>query len=110
MDERERRLAENEILFREINDRIKQAADTHGPDAHVYEFLCECSNRDCTLLIPMTVGEYRRLRAESTHFATAPDHHLPEIEVVVMRSENYWIVEKQGEAGELAEEQQPGSR
>ena len=109
MDARERRLAENEVLFREINDQIKAAADAHGSDAHVYEFLCECSNRDCTLLIPMTVGEYYRLRGESTHFATAPGHHLPEIEVVVERTDAYWVVEKQGEAGELAEDQDPRS-
>jgi hypothetical protein len=107
MDARERRLAENEVLFREINDRIKTAADAHGSDSHVYEFFCECSNRDCTLLIPMSIDEYQGLRAEPTHFATAPGHHLPEIEVVVERNDAYWVVEKRGEAGALAEEQDP---
>ena len=49
VDERERRLAKNEALFRELNERIEQVAIGQAEDAHVFEFLCECSNIDCTL-------------------------------------------------------------
>ena len=46
MDARERRLAENETIFRSVNERIEQLARPQGNDAHVFEFLCECSTLD----------------------------------------------------------------
>jgi hypothetical protein len=107
VDARERRLAKNEILFREINEQIKHSADRHGIDAHQYEFLCECSNVDCTLRLGMTVAAYERLRSNPTHFATAPGHELPEIESVVEECDGYSIVQKYGEAAEIGRREDP---
>ena len=107
MDARETRLAKNEMLFREINEQIKQSADRHGIDAHMYEFLCECSNIDCTLRLHMTVTAYERLRADPTQFAVAPGHELPEIERVVEDCDGYSIVQKHGEAAELGRKEDP---
>jgi hypothetical protein len=101
MDARERRLAENEVLFREINEQIKNSAERHGSDEHLYEFLCECSNIDCTLRLQMTVSAYEHLRSDPTHFATAPGHALPEIETVVEAFDCYTVVQKHGEAAEM---------
>jgi hypothetical protein len=42
-------------------------------------------------------------------FIIAPAHALPEIERIVSRGENWWIVEKEGEPGELVEELDPRS-
>lgn len=103
VDAREQRLARNEVLFREVNERIEQIANPRGPlDPHVFEFLCECSNLDCTLRLPLTLREYESVRAESTLFVVAPGHELPEIEIIVSRTAAYQIVKKQGEAAELA--------
>jgi hypothetical protein len=107
MDARERRLAENEVLFREINEQIKGSADRHGSDEHMYEFLCECSNIDCTLRLQMTVAAYEELRSDPTQFAVAPGHWLPEIESVVATFDGYTIVEKHGEAAEIGRESDP---
>ena len=107
MDAREQRLAENEVLFREINEQIKGSADRHGSDAHRYEFLCECSNIDCTLRLEMTLAAYEELRADPTHFATAPGHALPEIETVVAAFDGYTVVQKHGEAAEVGRKTDP---
>lgn len=109
MDPREDRLARNEVLFREVNERIEQAAKSQDPDAHVFEFLCECSNIDCTLRLPMTLAAYEAVRADPTLFVVAPGHELPEIEVVLRRTDDYQVVRKEGEAGELASEHDPRS-
>lgn len=109
MDARERRLADNEILFREINEQIKSSADAHGADEHLYEFLCECSNIDCALRLRMTVAAYERLRSDPTQFATAPGHELPEIERVVAECDGYSIVQKHGDAAKLARREEPRS-
>ena len=50
MDERERRLAQNEALFREVNERVNDLATDHGA-ASVHEYLCECANADCTFRV-----------------------------------------------------------
>ena len=109
MDAREERLARNEVLFREVNERIADAAEPHARpgDDHVYEFLCECSNVGCDLRLPLTLAAYERVRANATHFVVAPGHELPEIEAVISRSAGYQVVRKQGEAAELAEQEDP---
>ncbi|HEY2354936.1 MAG TPA: hypothetical protein VGH79_08590 [Gaiellaceae bacterium] len=105
MDSREERLARNETLFREVNERIEAAVGrADREDAHVYEFLCECSNADCTLLLPMKIVEYEAVRSDPRQFIVAPGHELPEIETVVARTREYQIVLKDGEAAELAVE------
>jgi hypothetical protein len=109
MDDRDRRMAHNESLFREVNERVNDVAGALRNDAS-YEYLCECSNTDCTFRVPLTRAEYEGVRAEPTQFVVRRDHFLPEIETVVMQNERYAIVRKTGEAGEYAEKLDPRSR
>lgn len=107
LDPRQKRLADNEILFRSVNERILSTAEAHGIDEHMYEFLCECSNIDCTLRLRLTIAEYEHVRANAARFLIAPGHELPEIEIVTLREERFWTVEKQGAAADLVEEHDP---
>jgi hypothetical protein len=109
MDARERRLAANETTFRELNERIEAAARRHGEDAHVYAFVCECSNTDCTLKIELSLAEYEAVRAHSARFAVAKGHALPEVETVVDAHEGYDVVEKEDAAADYAEAHDPRS-
>jgi hypothetical protein len=109
MDAREERLARNETVFRSVNENIEEAAASGGIDEHVFEFLCECSNADCNLLLPMTVSEYEQVRADPKQFVVAPGHELPEIETVVARKSSYQVVAKHGQAAEVATELDPRS-
>jgi hypothetical protein len=109
VDERERRLAKNETLFRDLNERIEQVAIQQAEDTHVFEFLCECSNIDCTLRVELTPAAYEHARNDPASFIVAMGHELPEIEEVVFDGDGYQVVRKQGEAAELAEERDPRS-
>ena len=111
MDAREERLANNEVLFRDINERIADIAEPHGfpGDDHVYEFLCECSNIGCDLRLPLTLAVYEDVRKDATQFIVAPGHELPEIEIVLSSSEGYQVVRKLGDAAELVAEKDPRS-
>jgi hypothetical protein len=109
MDERERRMAQNEALFREVNERVKDIASKLGDDGG-YEYFCECANKDCTFRISMRLGDYERLRSDPRQFVVLPDHFTPEIEDVVLRNERFWVVRKSGEAGEYVEHLDPRSR
>jgi hypothetical protein len=107
VDARETRLAENEVLFRDVNERVEAIAAVHGDDDHVYEFYCECSNVDCTLLVSATLKEYEQVRAHGSRFLIAPGHWLPEIERVVEEGIRHWVIEKTGDAADYVAERDP---
>ena len=109
MDEREKRLAQNEALFREVNERIKSTADGLGT-VDDFEYFCECANADCTFQITLTGAEYESIRSDPTQFVVLPLHFTPEVETLVSESKAYWIVRKTGTAGEYVEKLDPRSR
>jgi hypothetical protein len=110
MDASERRLAQNEALFREVNEKVEAIALVHGTDEHVYEFYCECSNVDCSRQVPATLAQYEAVRAHPRRFLITPDHWLPEIETVQEKNETWWVIEKHGDAGRFVEHLDPRSR
>jgi hypothetical protein len=108
---RDERLAGNEALFREVNERVAEVAtnfvevETHTEPV---DFTCECGRAACAEPIPMTMVEYEAIRAKSTHFAVVPEHEQPEIEIVIERHPTYVVVEKrEEEAQEIARETDP---
>ncbi|MCP9485842.1 MAG: hypothetical protein MSC30_08260 [Gaiellaceae bacterium MAG52_C11] len=101
------RLARNESLFREVNERINEVAgslspDDLGADDHRYEFVCECSDPHCTERLVLSRGEYDQVRADGTRFVLAHGHVTAEIEHVVERTDDYVVIEKEGVAAEVA--------
>lgn len=109
MDPRERRLAENEALFREVNERVETLVHQLGPNVP-YEFLCECANADCTFRIELPLSIYQSVRADPRQFVVLPLHYTPEVEDLVVKKDTYWVVRKTGEAGEYVEGLDPRSR
>ena len=109
MDEREQRLAQNEALFREVNERVDAIAHKLGPNVP-YEFLCECANADCTFRVTLPTSIYEAVRSDPTQFVTLPNHFTPEVEELIVQEETYWIVRKTGEAAEYVERLDPRSR
>jgi hypothetical protein len=107
---RDERLAGNEALFREVNERVAEVA-THffAIDNHeAIDFICECARAECTELIPMSAAEYEAIRVGSTRFAVVPGHEDPEIERIIARRPAYLVVEKRDEeAQEVARETDP---
>jgi hypothetical protein len=110
---RDERLAGNEALFREVNERVAEVATEFievETNTEGVNFTCECGRADCAEPIAMTLAEYQAIRAESTHFAVAPQHEQPEIEIVIERHPSYFVVEKRDrDAQEVARETDPRS-
>jgi hypothetical protein len=110
---REERLAKNEALFREVNERVAEVATSFieaETQSEPIEFACECGRADCTEPIAMTLFEYEAVRAEPTRFVLVPGHEQPEIETVVERLPTYLVVEKRDpDAQEVARETDPRS-
>jgi hypothetical protein len=100
------RLAKNESFFRQVNERIKDVADSFE-DAQTYEFLCECSDPGCTERLELKHEEYEWIRANPTRFVLARGHAAPEIEQVVERDQEHMVVEKRGIAARIAAKLDP---
>jgi hypothetical protein len=98
----EERLARNEAFFRNLNERIRDAADRYSADGHVYEFVCECSDPACLDRVRLSAAEYEAVRADPTRFVLAPGHERTSIEVVVQPGLDHVIVQKLGAAGAVA--------
>ena len=93
MGAREERVARNETLFREVNERIKQV-NVGLATVEATDYLCECGDEGCTDPISLTMAEYEAVRAEPTHFAVVSGHVAPDIEQLVARTSRYSIVAK----------------
>ena len=103
------RIARNQDLFREVNERVKDVNDAFADLLRDEEWICECVNRDCIERIVLTLDEYEELRANPTHFAVAPgeSHVFYEAENVVAQTDRYGVVEKIGTAGAMVASHDP---
>jgi hypothetical protein len=105
-DEREERLAKNEVLFRSVNEAIEQQALRFG-GIDEYEFICECASRTCLERITLTLRQYEHIRADATRFFVSPGHANVELEQVVEQAPQYHVVQKDGAAGIVADLSDP---
>jgi len=103
LDDRRRRIAENESRFREINDRLETDARSLLGDGETIDFVCECGKFDCALSVPLTLSEYRAVRADDRLFAVLPGHEITDTEDVVDRTERFVTVRKHAEATPIVE-------
>ena len=108
MNERARRLALNEALFREVNERINELADEF--DLKTLDIVCECDQIDCSERVEIAHDAYEQLRADPTLYAVVPGHDSPEVESVVAREKRYDVVRKrEGEPAAVARATDPRS-
>ena len=102
----EQRAARNEALFREVNENIARLEERHGQTHAAPVYVCECANADCADQLAIDPATYQRVRQHARLFFVRPGHEDPQIEHVVQRREDYFVVEKKGAAGEIAEQAQ----
>ena len=103
---REARVAKNEVLFREVNERIRELA----PAAGTADFLCECGDAGCVEPITLTLAQYESVRADGANFFVRPGHEMPGVEDVVDREAGFFVVAKRvGTPADIAEGNDPRS-
>jgi hypothetical protein len=99
----EQRAARNESLFREVNENIAGLEESFGATAEPV-YICECADSGCAERLSIAPQTYARVRSDGRLFFVVPGHEDPRIERVVERHRHYLVVEKTGEAGEVAEQ------
>jgi len=100
----EARLARNEVMFRAINERIRELAGRFEQEVdETVDFLCECADETCVERVRLTTAQYDDLRAIPARFVVVPGHEVgPLVERVVYRSGEFVIVRKIGIAADIA--------
>jgi hypothetical protein len=92
-----RRLAENELLFRHANAKIKarqkQAYDAND-DELIIQLYCECSNRNCHERIAMSVQDYEEAHKNNRQFIALPHHEDPAIEQIIAEEAGFNVIQK----------------
>ncbi len=101
------RIARNEAIFRDVNEALKRGR--WPGDQSTIAFRCECARLGCSRLIEMAPDEYEHVRTNPRWFVVAAGHQLSEGEGVVESRRDYFVVEKLGEAGLVAEATDPRS-
>jgi hypothetical protein len=104
-ERRKERLARNEALFREVNERIGQISGQGSFEP--IEFLCECGEASCTETIPLRRSEYEQVRSDPLLFVIKPGHGLADVETVVEEEARFEIVRKHEAEGRIARETDP---
>jgi hypothetical protein len=86
------RLARNQVIFREVNERLRDLAD--GVPDGTAEYICECSDTGCTAKIELKLFQYEAVRARPKCFFIVTGHERLEVERVVDQVDGYVVVEK----------------
>jgi len=104
VDERRERIAKNETVFRAANREIERADQEEGagPD-ELIEVLCECGRQGCRGVISLTIADYDGVHSQADRFVVLPGHESPEIEKVVEERAGYVVIDKFGEAEDIAD-------
>jgi O-succinylbenzoate synthase len=92
-DLRRERIAVNEGLFRNANERTAQWEEVREGDEPTL-YVCECANPDCRRRIKLSHDEYERTRGDSRHFAIVAGHQVTDTETVIEDNGEWMMVEK----------------
>jgi hypothetical protein len=79
------------ILFREVNERIREINVEFGLGAGNVQVFCECARGDCLERIEVPGWLYERVRG-AAQFLIAPGHQAPGSERVVEAGSGYLVV------------------
>jgi hypothetical protein len=102
-DERSERLARNEALFREANERMADWDEAHTADS-TEPYFCECADPTCREKVSLTRGEYERIRADPRLFFIVAGHEIPDVETVVERNDGWSVIRKNPDVAHVVED------
>ena len=105
-DVQARRLAQNETIFRQVNEYVRRA-DERVPHEDEPRFVCECSSLECDAELSIPLEHYRATREDPTRFFVVPGHADSRIERVIETPGDYEVVEKIGPGRDVAEQDAP---
>jgi hypothetical protein len=101
---RRARIASNESVFRQLNEKIEGLNEAFGPMAGSMTAICECGDPHCVEQIDVELELYERVRADPTLFIVATGHDIEDVEDIVANHEGFDVVCKHKGAGKTVAE------
>jgi hypothetical protein len=103
----QRRMVENEAVFREMNKRAINYIDELGEiadndknkeylryDDSPLHFYCECADENCHERIAMKPSDFTEIHKKNDVFIVLPDHEVNMIEEIITKHKTYYIIKK----------------
>jgi hypothetical protein len=107
---REAPIGMNEAVFRDVNERIQDAASAFSLTSEPLDLISECGDAGCVARISLTGDEYEAIRADAQLFAVAPGHVVPDVGELVEHRDRYDVVRRSGGVpAEIAQNTDPRS-
>ena len=102
-----RRVAENDARFRQANENISRVAEDVSVEC--IPCVCECADLRCREIVHVPRAAYEEIRADGRRFLNAPNHVVAAAgwARLVEHRDGYDVVEKLGEAGDIADQLDP---
>jgi hypothetical protein len=91
----DRRLRENQDLFRTANDRFEERIEEYSRGGGSAPFLCECADERCFGSVDLTLAQYREIRLRQDGYVILPGHPTVDGERVVEDKGDFQIVVKE---------------
>ena len=94
------RLAQNRVIFREVNDRLLELSLRQDlvPWTERTRYFCECGTPACPETLELTLAEYEGVRSGEDSFVVVPAH-APARTLIVEETERYVVVERSTSPG-----------
>ena len=102
-EERERRAAHNELLFREVNEQIVNLTGRFQAQLSELDLVCECADPSCTEPIRLGLDEFGRIDRVQNAFLVIGGHHDDQVDDVIDQRDGYVIVRKRNLAARIVE-------
>jgi hypothetical protein len=92
------RIATHVQLLRAMNERTRRTMlRFRGAAVESYVLMCECALPTCNEMVHVSATAYEHVRSDRSWYMVRPKHIYPDLETVVERHDEHWIV--QGVAG-----------
>jgi hypothetical protein len=105
-EERQRRAAQNQLLFRSVNEQIVGMTENFRADLSDIDLVCECWSSSCTGTIRCRLEEFEMIDRTGNMFIVLPGHEDLLVEDVVDASNSYVVVRKRDLAARIVEQAQ----
>jgi hypothetical protein len=94
MASRELRREQNQLRFRQANERLHDAVEDQVPESQPVPFLCECADDDCLGTVEAQLREWEAVAAKPNHYLIEAGHLRSEGEEVVGSVGEYEVARK----------------
>ena len=103
-EERQRRAARNQLLFRSVNEQILSVTERFQSNLSDLDLVCECTDSSCTGTVRLAVEEFSQIDRAENAFIVLRGHEDDQVEDVVDSRDGYLIVRKSDVAARIVEE------